>query len=51
VKGIEETFRWLRLAQRVPLIEKPLLLLPLTQETDELIRIFSRSIQTAESKQ
>jgi len=51
LKELKETFRWLRLAHRVPLIEKPPLLLPLIQETDELIRIFTKSIETAESKQ
>ncbi len=49
LKELKETFRWLSLAHRVPLIEKPPLLQPLIQETDELIRIFAKSIQTAES--
>ena len=44
---LRETLRWLRLVQRVPLIEKSGLLEPLITETDELIRIFVSSIRTA----
>ena len=47
LKELRETLRWLRLIQRVPLIEKTELLEPLTVETDELIRIFVSSIKTA----
>jgi four helix bundle protein len=46
LKELKETKRWLRLVQRVPLLN-PGLLGPLLQESDELIRIFARSIQTA----
>jgi four helix bundle protein len=51
LKEFRETKRWLLLAQRVPLIESPALLDPLLEETEELIRIFVASIQTAVSKQ
>jgi len=49
LKELRETLRWLRLTQRVPLIEKQELLEPLIHETDELIRIFATSIKTAKS--
>ena len=49
LKELRESFRWLRLIQRVPLL-KPKLVDPLVLETDELIRIFVRSIQTAQRK-
>ena len=47
-KELRETRRWLRLTQRVPLVPKPELLVDLLAESDELVRIFSKSIQTAE---
>jgi len=50
LKELRESKRWLRLVQRVPLL-KPILVDPLLQETDELIRIFARSIQTARRNQ
>ena len=46
LKELRETYRWLLLIQRVPLL-RPRLVDPLVKETDELIRIFMRSIQTA----
>ena len=46
---LRESYRWLLLIQRVPLL-RPRLVDPLVQETDELIRIFVRSIQTAEQR-
>jgi four helix bundle protein len=49
LKELRESDRWLRLIQRVPLI-KPPLVEPLIRETDELIRIFVRSLQTAERR-
>ena len=49
LKELRESIRWLRLIQRVPLL-KPKLINPLILETDELIRIFVRSIQTAQRK-
>jgi four helix bundle protein len=48
LKELRETFRWLRLVQTVPLVKKPQLVEPLLVETDELIAIFVRSIQTAQ---
>ncbi len=47
LKELRETDRWLRLAQRVPLIDKPERIEPLVHETDELIRIFVASTRTA----
>jgi len=49
LKELRETMRWLKLVQRASLIEKPDLLDPLLNETDELIRIFVSSVRTAES--
>jgi four helix bundle protein len=46
LKELRESFRWLRLIQRVPLL-KPIRVQPLIDETDELIRIFVQSIKTA----
>lgn len=48
LKELRETYRWLRLVQRVPLVEKPERVSSLLEETDELIRIFVTSIKTAE---
>ena len=45
-KELRESRRWLRLIQRVPLLQ-PALVEPLLQETEELIRIFHTSIRTA----
>ncbi|MEO6054070.1 MAG: four helix bundle protein [Chthoniobacterales bacterium] len=50
LKELRETYRWLRLIQRAPLIEKPERIEPLVQESDELIRIFNQSILTAKKK-
>jgi len=50
LKELRETQRWLKLIQRVPLIEKPELLHDMIQETEELIKIFVTSIKTAEKK-
>ena len=47
LKELRETWRWLRLIKRVPLVTKPDLLDPLIDETDQLIRIFRRSVITA----
>jgi four helix bundle protein len=46
-KELREARRWLRLTQRVPLVDKPELLDPLLSEAEELVRIFSASIRTA----
>jgi len=49
LKELRESYRWLLLAQRVPLLG-PKRMDPLVKETDELIRIFVRSIQTAQQR-
>ncbi len=49
LKELRESYRWLRLIQRVPLL-KPALVEPLAVETEELIQIFVCSIKTAESR-
>jgi four helix bundle protein len=51
LKELRETQRWLNLIQRVPLIGKAEELTGILQETEELIRIFVRSIKTAGKKQ
>ncbi|MHB0955366.1 MAG: four helix bundle protein [Pirellulaceae bacterium] len=48
LKELRETERWLKLIQRVPLIEPAPWFDRLLQENDELIRIFVASIRTAE---
>ncbi|MCP4751713.1 MAG: four helix bundle protein [Proteobacteria bacterium] len=50
LKELRETQRWLKLIQKVPLIDKPGLLDDILQETEELIRIFVTSIKTAGKK-
>ena len=49
LKELRESWRWLLLIPRVPLL-RPRLVDALVKETDELIRIFVRSIQTAEQR-
>ena len=49
LKELRESHRWLRLIQRVPLL-RPRLVDPLAKETVELVRIFVRSLQTAEQR-
>ena len=48
-KELEESRRWLRLIRLTPLLSKPKRADPLIEETNELIRIFSKSIRTAEA--
>jgi four helix bundle protein len=48
-KELREARRWLRLAQRTPLVAKPALLEELLTEAGELVRIFAASIRTAEA--
>lgn len=48
LKELRETHRWLRLTKRVPVLRPETQVDPLLQETEELIRIFKRSVQTAE---
>ena len=50
LKELRETFRWLRLIQLVPLLDSPGRVAPLTDECDQLIRIFCASIRTARNK-
>ena len=49
LKEIEETWRWLRLVHRVPMLA-PAKVEPLLAETKALVKIFSASIRTAEKK-
>ena len=49
LKELRESYHWLRLIQRVPLLP-PKSIDPLIKETDELIRIFVASIRTAQKK-
>ncbi len=49
LKELRETWRWLRLAEKVPLAPQPALK-PLLKETDELIRIFVASIKTSRAR-
>ena len=50
LKELRETQRWLKLIQRVPLLNASDLLDNTLQETVELIKIFVASIKTAEKK-
>ena len=50
LKELRETQRWLKLVKRVPLVDKPELIDDLLSETDQLIRIFVASINTAHSR-
>jgi four helix bundle protein len=50
LKEMRETWRWLRLIQRIPLVTKPELLDALIDEADQLIRIFRQSIITAKKR-
>ena len=50
LKELRETQRWLKLMERVPLIEKPERLNDILEETEELIRIFVASIKTAQKR-
>ena len=48
LKELRESYRWLLLISRVPLIESEAEVKSLIVETDELIRIFVKSIQTVQ---
>ena len=50
LKELRETQRWLKLIQQVPLIKKPELLADILEETEELIKIFVKSIKTARKR-
>jgi four helix bundle protein len=47
LKELRETYRWLRLVEKVPLVKQPERIANLLAETDELIAIFATSIKTA----
>jgi four helix bundle protein len=49
LKELRESRRWLRLIHRVPLTKELPAVETLTQETEELIRIFAKSIKTAKA--
>ena len=48
LKELRETHRWLKLIQKIPLINKPERINGILEETDQLIKIFVTSIKTAE---
>ena len=48
LKELRESYRWLLLVRRVPLITAEADVTRLINETDELVRIFVKSIQTAQ---
>lgn len=48
-KELREARRWLRLVERAPLVAKPESLKAILQEAEELVRIFTASIRTAEA--
>ena len=49
LKELHESQRWMRLIQKTPLVAKPRRMDPLIDESVQLIRIFSKSLQTAEA--
>ena len=48
LKELRESYRWLLLVRRVPLITAEADVTRLINETDELVRIFVKSLQTAQ---
>jgi four helix bundle protein len=50
LKEMRETWRWLRLNQRIPLVTKPELLDSIIDEADQLIRIFRQNIIAAKKR-
>src|SRR4051812_3824693 len=48
LKELREARRWLRLVKRAPLVPDPVKLEPVLGEAEELVRIFVKSVQTAE---
>ncbi len=50
LKELRESYRWLRLIHYVPMVKNPKRLAPLLDETDQLIRIFVTSVETAERR-
>jgi four helix bundle protein len=49
-KELQESWRWLRLIKITPLIGSPKRTDALIAETEELVRIFAKSLQTAEAR-
>jgi four helix bundle protein len=47
LKELKESRRWLRLIRRVPLLKPESQVVPILEETEELIRIFSASVRTS----
>lgn len=50
LKELKESLRWIKLIKRVPLLDKPDQVDGLLKETDQLIRIFAKSIITAQKR-
>jgi four helix bundle protein len=50
LKELKESRRWLRLIKHVPLLKPESQVDPLLDETEQLIRIFSTSIRTAQKR-
>lgn len=50
LKELKESRRWLRLTQRVPLVDSASSVDAVLTETEELIRIFAASLRTARSR-
>ncbi len=50
-KELRESFRWLKLIRRIPMIHDMQLLDGAIKETDELLRIFLTSIRTARANE
>ena len=50
LKELRESFRWLKLIRRVPSLKLGSEVEPALGETEELIRIFVKSVQTAEAR-
>jgi len=50
LKELKESRRWLRLSIKAQLIKDSTFVVPLLEETEELIRIFAASIRTARSR-
>jgi len=49
-KELIESHRWLRLIHQAPLVRRSDRIAPLIDETDQLIRIFAKSLHTAEAR-
>ena len=50
LKELRESLRWLRLVGRVPLVKPASKVEGLEAETEELVRIFSASVRTAQQR-